>query len=74
MPIVRTLDHKFYIVEEAALEGKEVPRDKIEGLPESLPEPPDSGLDEVKGRHHHHHWYNWHNHHWHDHHHHHHGH
>jgi hypothetical protein len=63
--ILRSLDGKFYQIDQSKLEGKEVDPKDIPNLPESLPEPPSSG--DVAG-HDCHHWYNWHNHHWHDHH------
>lgn len=65
--ILRSLEGKFYQIDETELAGKEVPPDKVEGLPASLPPPPEGG--DVEGHNwcdHHHHWYNWHNHHWQD--------
>ena len=68
--ILRSLEGKFYQIDEKELAGKEVPQDKVEGLPASLPPPPEGS--DVEGHqcwhNHHYHWYNWHNHHWHDHH------
>ena len=65
MAIVRTLDSKFYEIDDKLLAGKEVDPKNLPQLPKSLPPP--EGTD-VEG-HDHHHWYNWHNHHWQDHHH-----
>ena len=68
MAILRALDGKFYILDDSALEGKEVDQKDIKNLPESLPEPPAPEGEEgvVEGHWPHHWWYNWHNHHWHD--------
>ncbi len=73
MTILRSLDGKFYELDDTALEGKEVNRDDIKDLPPSLPPPPepDEKGGDVEGHwpcwHWHDcHWYNWHNHcHWH---------
>lgn len=65
MAIVRTLDSKFYDINDDLLVGKEVDPKNLPQLPASLPPPPEAG--DVQG-HDHHHWHNWHNHHWHDHH------
>ncbi len=72
MAIVRTLDSKFYSIDDTLLEGKEVDPTTLPYLPKSLPAPPEA--EDVQGHDHCHHWYNWHNHHWHNHHHHHHDH
>lgn len=60
--ILRSLDGKFFELDDSLLAGKEVEAKDIPNLPASLP-PPD-GAD-VEG-HDCYHWYNWHNHHWHN--------
>ncbi len=72
MAILRTLDGKFFELDDSVLEGKEVAMEDIKDLPPSLPPPPGEESGDVEGHWPHgHHWYNWHNHHWHDYHHHH---
>ena len=67
--ILRSLEGKFYQIDEAQLAGKEVDPQNIPNLPESLPAPPEAASGDVEGHCWHNcHWYNWHNHHWHDHH------
>ncbi len=73
MALLRTLDGRFFELDDSVIEGKEVAMEDIKDLPPSLPATPGEESGDVEGHwpHGHHHWYNWHNHHWHDYHHHH---